>query len=339
MYLNNSVAVVVPCKNEAAQIRGVINGMPPLVDLIVVIDDGSTDGTADVVRACAVRDPRVQLIRHEQGHGVGGAIAAGYVRARDLRYDVAVVMAGDGQMAPADLEAVVYPVAAGLADYCKGNRFKYPQGLRRIPPVRKFGNFVLSVLTKIATGYWHVSDTQTGYTAISLSALEQIDVEEIYPTYGCPNDILAKLSMAEMRVTEVPINPLYNVGENSKMRIGRIIGPILSLLSRSFARRVLQKGLLIGGEPFAFTYIFFAMSFVVSCVLAASVLVHRITFGEVPQATLLTSGVCLIVSLQFLLAAFCMDSDANRHLCVHVSASELAKLKKGAASPSLTRAA
>jgi hypothetical protein len=272
-------------------------------------------------------DRRVVLIRHEASKGVGGAIAAGYARARDDAYDVTVVMAGDGQMDPDDLELVVYPVAADLADYCKGNRFKYPGGLKRIPPVRKFGNFILSVLTKVASGYWHVSDAQTGYTAVSLAALEAIDVENIFPTYGCPNDILVKLNLAEMRVAEVPINPLYHVGEKSKMRIFKVMRPISMLLLRKFVWRVTQKHLVSNGHPLAFSYIFSLLSLLMSLGLCGVVVLRRLLEGELAQATLFTSGIFLVVGLQFLLTAFCMDSDANKHLCVHVPADQIRKLR------------
>jgi len=319
MYLNKSIAVVVPCKNEASQITGVMESMPDMVDAIVVIDDGSTDGMDTVVKDYAQRDDRVHLIRHEQSQGVGGAIAAGYAWARHEGFDISVVMAGDGQMDPDDLQLVVHPVAAGLADYCKGNRFTYPGGIQRIPPTRKFGNFVLSILTKIASGYWHVSDTQTGYTSISLSALERIDVEKIYHTYGCPNDILIRLNVAEMRVCEVPINPLYNVGEKSKMRVFRVMRPILWLLFKRFGWRMVYKHIIISGHPLVASYVFSALFLLTSVALCVLVIVKRIATGEIGPATLITSGVFLIVGIQFLLTAFWMDSDANRHLCVRLT--------------------
>ena len=328
MYMGKRIAVVVPCKNEATQIGGVLTGMPEIVDAIIVIDDGSTDGMADVVRDRMSRDDRVQLITHERSRGVGGAIAAGYVQARQQSFDITVVMAGDGQMDPNDLELVVYPVAADLADYCKGNRFRYQGGMRKIPPVRKFGNFVLSVLTKIASGYWHVSDTQTGYTAISLSALEQIDVEDIYPTYGCPNDILVRLNVADMRVAEVPINPLYNVGEKSKMRIHRVIGPVLRLLARKFFWRVAQKHLVTNGHPLAFSYFFGFVALLMSMTLFGAAIARRIITGEHGTVTVFTAGMLAVIACQFLLTAFSMDSDANRHLCIHVPPDTLKKLKQ-----------
>ncbi len=319
MHRNKRIAVVVPCKNEATQITNVLRTMPSGADAIFVVDDGSTDGMPLVVRKYSETDHRVKLIRHETSRGVGAAIAAGYARARDEAYDITVVMAGDAQMDPDDFELVVHPVAAGLADYCKGNRFTYPNGLRRIPATRKFGNFVLSILTKIASGYWHVSDTQAGYTAISLSALDRIDVENIYPTYGCPNDILIRLNVAEMRVAEVPINPLYNVGEESKMRVFKVILPILWLLLKKFAWRIVYKHIIINGHPLVASYIFSLLFLLASFALCIQVIVKRIVTNEIGPAALIASGIFLVVGVQFLLTAFWMDSDANRHLCARLT--------------------
>lgn len=316
MYREKSVAVVVPCKNEALQIESVLARMPDLVDRVYVVDDGSNDGMDGVVERYGTKDPRVVLVRHEVNRGVGGAIASGYARARDEGIDVTVVMAGDGQMDPADLVPVVHPVAAGLADYCKGNRFKYKGGLQKIPPKRKFGNFVLSVLTKMTSGYWHVSDTQTGYTSISLEALRRIDVENIYPRYGCPNDILAKLNVAEMRVTEVPVNPLYNVGEQSKMRILRVIGPILWLLFGNFLGRLFRRHVVGDAHPMVLAYALSALFIATACGLCATVVGTRLITGEIPIATLTSSGIALVVGLQFSLAAYWMDHQANESLCV-----------------------
>lgn len=323
MYMGKTVTVVVPCKDEASQIGGVIETMPAAVDRIIVVDDGSTDETGQVVRRCMARRAGVELLRHEKSRGVGGAISAGYVRARDERLDITCVMAGDGQMDPADLERVLYPVAAGLADYSKGNRFTYPGGLDRIPNTRKLGNFVLSFLTKIATGYWHVSDTQTGYTALGLAALDQMDAEGIYPSYGCPNDILARLNIADARVVEVPVNPLYHVGERSKMRIHRVAFPILRVLWRAFRRRMFRKYVITSGHPLIFAYLLSFVFMLATLGLAVLAIYRRVETGQPPVATILTGGFCAVVAVQFLIAAFWMDAESNRHLCVHLTLADI----------------
>src|SRR4051812_21120139 len=126
MYRGKSVAVVVPAYNEEKQIHKVITTMPDYIDKVVIVDDCSKDGTSRVVSEYAARDKRVVLIRLEVNEGVGGAIAAGYVWARDNGMDCAAVMAGDGQMDPIELPGLLDPIVDDDADYTKGNRLLYP---------------------------------------------------------------------------------------------------------------------------------------------------------------------------------------------------------------------
>ncbi len=235
------IAAVVPAHDEAQQIPKVLDTMPALVDRIIVVDDASGDGTAERVLQHRSRDPRIELLRLKRRHGVGGAIAQGYLEALRGGEDIAVVLAGDGQMDPADLTAVVEPVVSGRADYCKGNRFAYPDGARQIPVVRRWGIRALSALTRLASGYSHISDSQCGYTAISLQALERLDLSAFYPGYGYPNDLLGRLGTLDMRVAEVPVKPLYNIGEQSKMRLPRVALPLAWLLLQIGLRRLGAK--------------------------------------------------------------------------------------------------
>lgn len=185
MYKEKTVAVVVPAFKEERQIGYVIESMPKIVDYIVIVDDCSPDQTAEVVRTYQKREgARVVLLCHDKNQGVGGAIATGYKWARNHQVDVAVVMAGDGQMDPGDLPAVLNPVVSGEVDYAKGNRLFTDEAFKKIPKTRFFGNSILSFLTKVASGYWHVFDSQTGYTAINRRALEVIDWDQMYKRYG-----------------------------------------------------------------------------------------------------------------------------------------------------------
>jgi glycosyltransferase involved in cell wall biosynthesis len=221
-----SIAVVVPAKNEERLIARVLETLPPLVDAAVVIDDGSEDAT--LARAAAARcSARVQLVRHPVSLGVGGAIVRGYREALALGADVVAVMAGDAQMDPRDLAALVAPIARREADYVKGDRLRHPEA-RRMPWSRRLGSAALAVLTSRAVGL-RVHDSQCGFTAASRSALEAIDLAAVWPGYGYPNDLIARFARAGMRIHEVPVRPVY--GEETSglrpwhvVRIGLIIG-------------------------------------------------------------------------------------------------------------------
>jgi len=164
-------------------------------------------------------------------------------------------MAGDGQMDPAELAFICAPVIDGRAEYSKGNRLKHRSANLVIPRARYYGNSILSILTKIASGYWRISDTQTGYTAISHEALKGIDLHTIYPRYGVPNDILVTLNIASFRITEIPIKPVYDIGEKSKMKIPKVILPISLLLLRLFFKRLFKKYLIRDFHPLFLLYL------------------------------------------------------------------------------------
>ena len=247
------VAVVVPAHDEERLIAETIGSIPDFVDRVYVVDDKSKDGTVAAVRA--LTDPRVVLIEHERNLGVGGAIITGYERARDDGIDVTAVMAADAQMDPGDLEKLVSPVARGEVDYAKANRLFTGQAWDVIPRYRYLGNAVLSMLTKIASGYWHVADSQSGYTAISLEYLQLLDLDRIYQRYGFPNDMLVHLNVVNARVRDYPSRPIYGVGERSGIRLRKVVPTISWLLFKGFWWRLREKYVIRDFHPLVFFYV------------------------------------------------------------------------------------
>jgi glycosyltransferase involved in cell wall biosynthesis len=234
MYRQLQVSVVIPAFNEARKIAATVESVPDLADHIVVIDDASTDDTADATPLSR----RVELIRHGKNRGVGGAIATGYRRALEVGSDVAVVMAGDGQMDPEDLPSLLAPIAANTADYVKGNRFKHPDIWSAMPTSRIVGNIVLSAATRLTSGYSHVFDSQCGYTAIHRRALAAIDLDVLWARYGYPNDLLSRLYVAGVRVEDVPVRPIYGEHWRSGINLGTALHPIPWVLLRSWGTRL-----------------------------------------------------------------------------------------------------
>lgn len=261
------------------------------------------------------RTDRIILINLTKNSGVGAAIAVGYKWCKDHRIDCAAVMAGDGQMDPDELESICRPVVEEGIDYVKGNRLRHASASVLIPRTRFFGNSVLSILTKIASGYWSVSDTQTGYTAISKNALNSIRLYKIYPRYGMPNDMLVKLNMAYCTLREVTIKPVYNVGERSKMKIFKVVLPISLLLLKSFFTRLWVKYLLRDFHPLFLLYhlgfflLLFSLPFFIS--LLSSALVAGVS---TPFQNLLFFIFLTITGFQSLLFAMWMDIQHNDRL-------------------------
>lgn len=247
MLFGARIAVVVPAYDEAAHIRQTLASIPGYVDDVVVVDDASSDDTAGAARAAA--DPRVRVLRHDRNRGVGAAIATGYRAAFAGGADVAAVMAGDGQMHPDDLRELLRPVARGEADYAKGDRLGHPAAWRAMPLERWLGNHVLSRLTAWATGV-PVRDSQCGYTALGRRAAEAVSLEDLWPRYGYPNDLLGEVVAAGLRVREVVVRPVYR-GEASGMRWwhGAVVIPYVIArgatrrAQRASARRAPSSGL------------------------------------------------------------------------------------------------
>ncbi len=258
---------------------------------------------------------RIVLINHLSNGGVGAAIARGYKWCIDHHIDCTAVMAGDGQMDPSELESICRPVIEDGIDYVKGNRLIHRSAWLVMPKMRYIGNSILSILTKIASGYWHVSDTQCGFTAISLKALQAIKIHDIYRSYGMPNDLMVKLNIAFCTIKEVGIKPVYNVGEKSKMRVMKVIPTVSLLLLKSFFKRLWIKYLLKDFHPLFLLYHF---SFVLGAVSIPYIIkIARIVFftqNNVSPLTMLAFVFLFISAFQSLLFAMWMDMQDNERL-------------------------
>jgi glycosyltransferase involved in cell wall biosynthesis len=311
VYEGKTVAVVVPAYNEEALVGSTVSGIPDFADRIFVVDDGSTDGTAERARAA---DKRVEVISHERNEGVGAAIIAGYRRAIQERMDVTCVMAADGQMDPDDLETLVRAIAADECDYAKANRLFSGQAWEFIPRTRYLGNAVLSFLTKIASGYWHVADSQSGYTAVNLETLKLLDLQRVYRRYGFPNDMLVHLNVWNRRVRDYPSRPIYGVGERSGIRLRRVVPRISWLLTKGFFWRLREKYVIRDFHPLVLFYSLGFFLLVCGVVLGLIETGLRFAGNPIPIATIVLVALFVISGLQLLLFAMWFDMESNKDL-------------------------
>ena len=270
MFEGKTVGVVVPAYNEERFIGRVIETLPDFVDRAYAVDDGSTDGTWDEILHHATvvnRQPstqrhrtdggsfsdRVVPIQHAENRGVGHAIKTGYLRALEDGIDATAVMDGDAQMDPDELERIVRPVVRGAADYSKGNRLLSREFRDEMPTWRFFGNSVLTLLTKIASGYWKMMDPQNGYTCISKRALETVGIEQMYGDYGYCNDLLVRLNANRMRIADVAMPAVYG-DEESHINYTTSIRRVSLLLLRGFLWRMKIKYLVLDFHPLVLFY-------------------------------------------------------------------------------------
>jgi len=317
MYKDKTITVVVPAYNEEKLIGRVIETMPDFVDKIIVVDDCSSDSTCARVKKYLEEsslDGRLELIEHTENQGVGGAIATGYKWCSDQKVDVAVVMAGDAQMDPADMPALIEPVVLGLADYAKGNRLFTGDAWRQIPRVRYLGNSAMSFLTKIASGYWHVADSQSGYTAINLKALETIAWDWMYKGYGQPNDLLVRLNIYNFRVRDIPIRPIYNIGEKSGIKPLWMVPRLSWLLFRLFIKRMWQKYVIRDFHPLVFFYAMGIVLFVPGMILGIYLFFYRVLVAPIAPTSALFAVFLFVSGMQSLFFAMWFDMESNREL-------------------------
>ncbi|MFV2051371.1 glycosyltransferase family 2 protein [Aliiroseovarius sp. YM-037] len=230
------VAVIIPCYKVKKHIASVVAGIPPEITRIYAVDDACPEGSGDFIDE-HIDDPRLTLLRHEQNKGVGGAIVTGYRAALADGMDVMVKVDGDGQMDPTLIPNFVAPLRAGEADYAKGNRFFSASAVKAMPGLRLFGNAVLSLLTKLSSGYWGLFDPTNGYTAIHRKAVAALDLDGLSERYFFETDMLISLGDVRAVVVDIPMMAVYG-DEESNLRISTIVGEFLRKHIRSTIRRI-----------------------------------------------------------------------------------------------------
>ncbi len=238
MFKNYKVSVVIPAYNEEVLIKQTIETIPDFIDKIIVINDASNDNTINILNK--IDKKKLIIITHEKNKGVGAAISTGYKYCLKHKFDYIAVMAADGQMSPDELAPMLDFTIKNNLDYVKGNRFLKPLTLKSMPVVRIIGSLALNIMTKIATGYYHIGDPQSGYTVISSDTLKKLNLDKIYPKYGYPNDMLGKLSMINAKVSDFPVSAIYHE-ERSDLKPVKIIIPYTKLLFKIYKKRKKQE--------------------------------------------------------------------------------------------------
>ena len=300
--------VVVPAFNEQLCIGRVLESIPDFVDHIVVVDDGSSDNTAQIVSTYTEKDDRLELIRHQNRGGVGAAIISGHERAIQLGVDVVTVMAGDGQMDPKYLPELLDKIIEGY-DYAKGNRFLAEGHLSGMPRHRILGNIVLSLLSKVASGYWNVFDHDNGYTAIRCRTLRQLPLNRLSRGYDFERDMLVQLNIIGARVVDVPIESRYP-DRHSKMHLCTLVPRTSFFLARRFFQRIFKKYLFNDVRPFGILFLPGFLLFVWGFFYGAYLAYLRyfdLRHISPSTGTVMICVLPLFIGLQLLLFAFVLD--------------------------------
>jgi glycosyltransferase involved in cell wall biosynthesis len=314
MLEGKTVGVVIPAYNEELLLPATLAGIPSYVDRVYVIDDASRDATVGKAHTAASKDPRIVVIVHERNAGVGAAVVTGYKRAIEDSMEIVCVMNGDNQMDPDELAELAGPVARGELDYAKANRLFTGEAWDLIPHTRYLGNAILSLFTKIASGYWHVADSQAGYTAISLPVLRRLNLDRLYTSYGYPNDMLVHLNIWNARVRDIPSRPIYGIGEKSGIRLRRVIPRISWLLIKGFTWRMGQKYVIRDFHPLVFFYIAGFVTWTLGFGIGVYEVVIRILGYRVTAGMAALVTVLLLFGALFSLFAMWFDMETNKEL-------------------------
>ncbi|WP_440951253.1 glycosyltransferase family 2 protein [Methanosphaerula subterraneus] len=262
-YRGKRIAVVVPAYNEELLIGETLAKIPGFVARVYAVNDCSTDQTQKIIDSIALRNNFLVPIQHEVNMGVGAAIVTGYKKALEDGMDIIAVMAGDDQMDPAFLPDLLDPIVDNKCDYTMGNRLIGTPYQKGMSTWRFIGNSTLTMLTKIASGYWQMMDPQNGYTAISRRSLERINLDNVYPRYGYCNDLLVKLNVNGFRVINVPHPARYGM-ERSGIKYSTYILKVSKLLLWDFLWRLKMKYLVLSFHPLVFFYLAGAVFFIIS---------------------------------------------------------------------------
>lgn len=300
------VAVVIPCYRVKNHILEVLSGIGKEIARIYVVDDACPEQTGEFVKS-QVKDKRVQVLSHQTNKGVGGAVITGYKQALLDGIDVIVKIDGDGQMNPELVSTIARPVLEGNADYSKGNRFDSLENLFGMPKIRIFGNAVLSLWSKVSSGYWTITDPTNGFTAIHRKALEAINLDKVRKSYFFESDMLFRLSIANCVVADVPMVAVYG-DEKSNLKISKVLFEFpwrhsINFLKRIFYRYYLREWSVGSFElPLGVFLLGFGAWFGLSSYLSASAAGIATTAGQVTG-----SAVALILGVQLLLSFLSYD--------------------------------
>jgi glycosyltransferase involved in cell wall biosynthesis len=309
MHRDKTISLVIPAYNEEKLIVPTLQSVPELIDNIYVVDDGSKDGTCDRVRQQALADPRVQLIEHGHNQGVGQAIISGYLQSSQDCCDIAVVAGGDHQMPLEQIPDLLDPIIDGKAEYTKGNRFlMLDAGLEDMPWSRVVGNSLISIMTKVSSGYYKVYDVVDGFTAISKRAIDLVRWEHAWKGYGYPMDFLVRLNAYGLRVKDVPRRAIYLEGERqSQIRGVRYAVRVAPMLVQRFFWRLVTKYLVRDFHPLFFFYMFGLIFLPLGIGFGVFLLYQQWAGIGVSGPRAIVCALSIIMGIQFLLFAMLYD--------------------------------
>lgn len=307
MYRNLRVAAILPCYNEEKLVTKTIETLPDFVDFIIAVDDTSKDYTWDKIQAAAKKNKRVVPVHHDVNTGIGGAYVTGFNKALDKGAGLIFTMAGDAQCNQDYMSNMADTLLDQNLDYVKANRFVHLEELKQMPAFRRIGNTVITILTKFASGYYSIFDSQNGYGVFKRKTLENMPFEHIGRRYDYENTLLIALSIMGARIKDEPVPAIYG-DEESTIPVFQTSMRALKVVWRGFWHRIYNKYVLVNFHPIAL-FIFGGLFLGgLGFLFGLYLLVAKIGFDVTPSSgTVMLVVLPIILGFQMLLTAVTMD--------------------------------
>lgn len=314
MYRDRKVAMVIPAYNEEKLITKTVETLPDFVDLIIVVNDGSSDRTQEVLDGLKDGHKKLEVLTNNPNRGLGYSLVRGYkevLKREDI--DIIGTLAGDAQCDPDYLSKMCDMQIDGDWDYVKANRFTDLSALRAMPPFRRVGNIVISLLNKFSTGYYSIFDSQNGYGVFKRSTLEQVPFELVGERYDYENTMLLAMGVINGRVKDIAVPAIYG-DEVSTIKFFPVMRRALSVLFKGFWKRIYYKYVIFNFHPlalFLFSGMFLALA---GFGFGLYLTIERVFLGAQPSSgTVMLSVLPLLLGVQLILTAIVMDvNNENR---------------------------
>lgn len=314
MYRDKKISLVIPAYNEERLIGPTLDAATDVIDHIYVVDDCSTDGMAEVVKARAEADPRIEYICHEVNSGVGQGIITGYLKSSEDGYDIAVVVGGDNQMPLEVVNTLLDPVIDGEADYVKGNRFmEAGLALDTMPKTRLIPNAIISMLTKISSGFGDTYDVVDGYTAISKKAIDTINWDLAWKGYGYPMDFLMRINAYGFHLKDVPRRAIYLPGERQSQIKGlQYFCRVTPMLVKNFFFRIFRRYIIRDFHPLVFFYLCGILLLPSSCLYSFWLVLKQVAGVGVSGSQAVLAALGMLMGMQFIMFAMIFDLQSSK---------------------------
>jgi glycosyltransferase involved in cell wall biosynthesis len=232
---------VIPAYRAAETVAAVVGQALQYADAVVVVDDGCPQHSGEAVRAAYGGNPAVVVLQRERNGGVGAAMKTGIAFCIENGAEVIVKLDADGQMDAKFIPIIRDLFANDTSLVCiKGNRFFDSSVISQMPKRRLFGNAVLSLLAKFASGYWNVIDPTNGYLAFNGSLLALLPWQKFADSYFFETSVLCELGLRRLPILELEMPTIYTNAPSS-LSIPRIIWDFPFKLLRLILRRVLVQ--------------------------------------------------------------------------------------------------